>query len=186
MGRLTYGMMTSLDGFVNGPDGTFGWAEPDEETHRFANEREREVGTFLYGRRMFETMRFWADDEALAGAPPYILDYADIWRTATKVVFSSTMDEPALERTRVERRFDPEAVRALKESSSQDLAVAGPTLAAQMLRAGLVDEISVFIAPVVVGGGTRFLPEQAALDLSLVQMRRFDSGFVFLRYAVRH
>lgn len=185
MGRLTYGMITSLDGFVNGPDGSFGWAEPDEETHRFANELDIDIGIFLYGRRMFEIMRVWADDDFLADAPPYILDYARIWRAADKVVFSSTLEDPVLERTRVERRFDPEAVRALKDSSAADLAVAGPTLAAEMLRTGLVDELSLFIAPVVVGGGTRFLPEQVALDLTLVEMRRFASGFAFLRYDVR-
>lgn len=186
MGRLTYGMMASLDGYVNGPDGRFDWAEPDEETHRFANEREGAVGTFLYGRRMFEVMRVWADDEALAGASAYEWEYASIWRAATKVVYSSTLDESVPERTSVRRRFDPEAVRSLKDSSDKDLAVAGPSLAAQMLRADLVDEISVYVVPVVVGGGTRFLPDGINLDLALDEVRRFGSGFAYLRYTVRH
>lgn len=186
MGRLTYGMITSLDGYVNGPDGHFDWAEPDEETHRFANERESEIGTFLYGRRMYEVMRVWGDDDILAGAPPYIADYARIWRSASKVVFSSTLEDPDLERTEIKRRFDVETVRTLKESSAADLAVGGPALAADMLRAGLVDEISVYVAPVVVGGGTRFLPDGLSIDLSLEEFRRFGSGFAFLRYTLRH
>ena len=185
MGKLVYGMLASLDGYVNGPDGTFGWAEPDEEVHRFANELERGVGTYLFGRRMFETMRVWEDDAALAGLPDYVLEYAPIWRAAEKLVFSTTLEEPAIQRTRVERRLDLDAVRALKESSASELGVAGPTLAGDLLRAGLVDELTLFIVPVVVGAGTRFLPEQLSLDLSLVEERSFGSGTVFLRYAIR-
>jgi len=185
MGKLVYGMSVSLDGYVNGSDGTFGWSEPDEEVHRFVNELQRRVGTYLFGRRMFETMRVWEDDAALASLPDYVLEYAPIWRAAEKVVFSTTLEEPAIPRTRVERRLDLDAVRALKESSSADLAVGGPTLAGDLLRAGLVDELTLFLVPVVVGAGTRFLADQLTLDLSLVDERRFDSNTVLLRYAIR-
>ena len=185
MGRLVYGMSSSLDGYVNRADGTIEWTAPDEETHRFVNELERRVGTYLFGRRLFETMRVWDDDEALAGLPDYALEYAPIWRAADKVVFSTTLEKPDVPRTRVERRLDIDAVRSLKEASAADLAVGGPTLAAEMLRAGLVDELTLFIVPVVVGAGTRFLPEQLRLDLSLVEEQRFGSGTVFLRYAIR-
>jgi dihydrofolate reductase len=186
MGKLVYGISASLDGYVNGPDGTFRWAEPDEETHRFINGLQRGIGTYLFGRRMFETMRVWEDDEALVGFPDYALEYATIFRAAEKVVFSTTLADPGLPRTRVERRLDLDAVRTLKESSAADLGVGGPTLAGELLRAGLVDELALFVAPVVVGGGTRLLPDHLSLDLSLIEERRFGSDTVFLHYAVRH
>ena len=182
---LSYGMISSLDGFVAGVDGDFDWAEPDEETHRFVNERERTVGTYLYGRRMFETMRAWAEDDWLADQPDYVREYADIWRTADKVVFSTTLAVPGIERTRVEPHLDLLAIRTVKESSETDLSVSGPTLAADLLRAGLVDELVIYVAPAVVGAGTRLLPPGLRLDLSLLEEHRFASGIVFLRYAVR-
>jgi len=185
MGKLVYGMSTSLDGYVNRADGSIDWTAPDEETHRFVNHLESRIGTYLFGRRLFETMRVWDDDEALAGMPDYALEYAPVWRAVDKVVFSTTLAALNVPRTRVERRLDVDDVRRLKESSAADLAVGGPTLAAEMLRAGLVDELTLFIVPVVVGAGTRFLPDQLNLDLSLVEERRFDSGTVFLRYAIR-
>ncbi|MFZ1412281.1 MAG: dihydrofolate reductase family protein [Micropruina sp.] len=184
MGKLTYTMITSLDGYVSGPDGRFDWAMPDEETHRFINERERAVGTYLYGRRMFEMMSYWASPEALDGVD-YTEEYAHIWRAADKVVYSSTLEEPTIERTRLVRAVDPDAVRALKESSEGELCVAGPMLAAAMLRAGLVDELGVYVVPAVVGGGTRMLPDALTLDLALIEEQRFSSGFVLLRYAIR-
>ena len=185
MGILSYGMITSLDGFVAGPDDDFDWAEPDEESHRFVNERERSVGTYLYGRRMFETMRAWAEDDWLADQPDYVHDYARIWRAADKVVYSTTLSAPAIERTRVEARLDIGDVRDLKASSGTDLSVSGPDLASDLLRAGLVDELAIYVAPVVVGGGNRLLPIGLQLRLSLVEEFRFASGMVFLRYAVR-
>lgn len=185
MGKLVYGMSVSLDGYVNGPDGGFGWTESDEELHRFASARQHGVGTYLMGRRMFEAMRVWDDEAALADLPEYFLDYVPIWRTADKVVYSTTLEQTTLPRTRIERWLDLGAVRALKESSERDLEVAGPTLASELLHAGLVDEITLFVAPVVVGAGTRFLPDQLSLDLTLVEQRRFTPGNVFLRYAVR-
>ena len=185
MGTLSYGMISSLDGFVAGPDGDFDWAEPDAETHRFVNEREQNVGTYLYGRRMYETMRAWAEDDWLADQPDYVRDYARIWRDADKVVYSSTLSAPSTDRTRVEARLDLDAVRALKAGSDSDLSVSGPTVAADLLRAGLVDELAIYVAPAVVGGGTRLLPVGLRLDLSLVEEHRFASGIVFLRYSVR-
>jgi dihydrofolate reductase len=178
-------MSVSLDGYVNGPDGTFGWTEPDEQLSRFVNDVQSRVGIYFFGRRVFETMRVWEDDAALAGLPDYLLEYAPIYRAAEKVVFSTAMEDPALPRTRVERRLDADAVRGLKESTMADLAVAGPTLAADFLRAGLVDELTLISVPVVVGAGTRFLPDRLSLRLSLVEERSFASGSVFLRYAVQ-
>lgn len=185
MGILSYGMISSLDGFVAGPDGDFDWAEPDEETHRFVNEREHAVGTYLYGRRMYETMRAWAEDDWLVDAPGYVQDYARIWREADKVVFSTTLTTPPTERTRVEAHLDLDAVRALKAAGDSELSVSGPTLAADLLRAGLVDELAIYVAPAVVGGGTRLLPVGLQLGLSLVEEHRFASGMIFLRYSVR-
>ncbi len=184
MGKLVYGMSTSLDGFVNDRDGGIDWTAPDEETHRFVNDLERRVGTYLFGRRLFETMRVWEDDAFLEGMPDYAAEYTPIYRAADKVVFSTTLEDPGLPRTRVERRLDFGAVRALKESSTADLSAGGPTLAADLLSAGLVDELTLFVVPVVIGGGTRFLPDGLVLDLSLLEERRFGSGAVFLRYAV--
>lgn len=185
MGTLSYGMISSLDGFVAGADGDFDWAEPDEEVHRFVNERERTVGTYLYGRRMFETMRAWDEDGWLADQPDFIHQYAAIWRAASKVVYSATLADPGAERTRVERHLNLRSVRIAKESSDTDLSVSGPTLAAEFLRAGLVDELALYVAPVVVGGGTRLLPAGLHLNLTLAEERRFASGMLFLRYAVR-
>jgi len=185
MGKLVYGMSVSLDGYVNGPDGSIGWTAPERQLSRFVNEVESSFGIYLFGRRMFETMRIWEDDAALAGWPDYAVEYAPTYRAAEKVVFSTAMEDPALPRTRVERRLDPDAVRTLKQSTAADLAVAGPTLAGALLRAGLVDELTLVIVPVVVGAGTRFLPDRLSLDLSLVEERRFASGSVFLRYAIR-
>ena len=185
MGTLVYGMSVSLDGYVNGPDGSIDWTDPDGETHRFVNDLESRVGTYLFGRRLFETMRVWEDEAFLADLPDFALEYTPIYRAAEKIVYSTTLEDPGLPRTRVERRLDLDAVRALKESTDADLAVGGPTLAAHLLRAGLVDELTVFLIPVVLGGGTRFLPAGLTLELSLTEERRFASGTVFLRYAPR-
>lgn len=188
MGKLIYGIMAvSLDGFVNDADGSLEWSDPDEEVQRFVTDRLRGIGTYLFGRRLSEAMRIWDDDEALAGLPPSASDYAPVWRGADKVVFSTTLEEPALPRTRLERRLDVDAVRAWKESSAADLEVGGPTLAGSMLKAGLVDEIHLLLVPAIVGGGTRFLPDDLRLDLTLAEERRFPTGTVFLRYEVgRH
>jgi len=151
--------------------------------HAFVNDLERPVGTYLYGRRMYETMAVW---ETMDDPEPVMRDFAEIWRGAEKVVYSRTLapEDIATARTRIEHEFDPEAVRAMKESSAADLGVGGPGLAASAWRAGLVDELQLFLAPVIVGGGTRALPDGVRTDLELVEERRFADGFAYLRYRV--
>ena len=181
MARLVYSTIQSLDGYIADEQGNFDWAEPDEEVHTFANDLERQVGTHLYGRRMYEVMVAW-EDLSLEDQPAYIRDFAELWRAADKVVYSRTLEAPSSERTRLEREFDPEAVRRMKAEADRDLAIGGPHLAALAFRAGLTDEILQFITPVVVGGGTRSLPNGLRLDLELADERRFANGFVYLRY----
>jgi dihydrofolate reductase len=182
LARLSYSAIASLDGYVADRDGGFGWAEPDEEVHAFVNELERPIGTYLYGRRMYETMVAW--ERAGDGLPPVASDYARIWQAADKVVYSRTLEDVSTARTRLERELDPDAVRRLKEASARDLSIGGPTLAGSALRAGLVDDLALFVVPVVVGGGTRALPDDVRLVLELVDERRFAGGVVFLRYLV--
>jgi dihydrofolate reductase len=184
MAKLIYSTITSLDGYVADEEGKFDWAEPDEEVHSFVNDLSRPVGTFLFGRRMYEVLVAWETPE-LADQPPYIQDFAEIWRAADKVVYSKTLETAASARTRIERDFEPEAVRQLKATAERDLAVGGPDLAAQALEAGLVDEIHLVVAPVVVGGGTQSLPDNVRLNLELLDERRFGNGMVHLRYRVR-
>jgi dihydrofolate reductase len=181
MADLIYAALTSLDGYVEDEDGKFDWAEPDEDVHSFVNDLEREVGTYLYGRRMYETMAVW-ETMPLDEHPGYIRDYAELWRDTDKIVYSRTLDAPSTSRTRIERDFDADAVRRLKDEAERELAVGGAELAAQALRAGLVDELHLLLAPVVVGGGKRALPDDVRLPLELVGERRFDSGFVHLHY----
>ncbi|HEY3013954.1 MAG TPA: dihydrofolate reductase family protein [Nocardioides sp.] len=185
MGRLIYSAITSLDGYVEDPDGRFDWAAPDEEVHRFVNELERPVGTYLYGRRMYDTMHYWETAHTEPEQPAYALDFAALWQAADKVVYSTTLAEPTTERTRIEREFDPDGVRRLKTSAARDLTVGGPELAALAFRAGLVDELQLFVNPVVVGGGKPALPDGVHLELELTDHRRFAGGVVFLRYDVR-
>lgn len=181
MADLTYAALASLDGYIEDQDGKFDWAEPDEEVHSFVNELERPVGTYLYGRRIYETMAVW-ETMPLDEQPGYIRDYAELWRDSDKIVYSRTLDGPSTSRTRIERDFDADAVRRLKDEAERDLAVGGAELAAQALRAGLVDELHLLLAPVLVGGGKRALPDDVRLPLELVGERRFDSGFVHLHY----
>jgi dihydrofolate reductase len=184
MAKLIYSALASLDGYVADEAGSFDWAAPDEEVHRFVNDLERPVGTYLYGRRMYEVMVFW---ETAGGAdqPPFARDYAEIWRAADKVVYSRTLRSVSSARTRIERDFDADAVRRLKETAERDLTVGGPGLAGQALEAGIVDELQLFLAPVVVGGGIRALPDDARLGLELLEERRFGSGVVYLCYRAR-
>jgi len=180
MARLTYSAIASLDGYVADADGTFDWAAPDEEVHAFVNDLERPVGTYLYGRRMYEVMAYW---ETADGSTGITRDFAELWRSADKIVYSTTLESVTSARTRIERSFDPEAVRRLKASSGRDLSVGGPGLAAQAIAAGLVDELHLFLVPVLVGGGTRALPGGAArVPLELVDEHRFGSGVVHLHY----
>ena len=185
MAKLIYSAIQSLDGYVADEDGKFDWAEPDEEVHAFVNDLERPVGTYLYGRRMYEVMVFWETAHTLAGRPPFVQDFAEIWQAADKIVYSKTLETVSSARTRIEQRFDPEAVRQLKARAERDLTVGGPDLAGQALAAGLVDECQFFLVPVVVGGGKRFLPDNLRLRLQLLDERRFGSGVVYLRYRMR-
>jgi dihydrofolate reductase len=165
-------------------DGTFDWAEPDEDVHAFLNDLERPVGTYLYGRRMYEVMVAW-ETLPLAGQPPVMQDFAQIWQAADKIVYSRTLEAVSTPRTRIEREFEPEAVRPMKGAATSDLVVGGPELAAHAFRAGLVDECHLFIAPIVVGGGKQFLPDDVRLELELLDERRFAGGMVYLRYGTR-
>jgi dihydrofolate reductase len=185
MAKLTYTAITSLDGYVADEDGNFDWAKPDEEVHSFVNERERPIGTYLLGRRMYEVLRYWEDPPDLAEQPQHIRDYAEIWQAADKIVYSSTLESASTERTHLEREFDPAAVRQMKETASADLSVGGPRLAADALRAGLVDELQQILYPVVVGGGTPWLPAGLHMELDLVDQRRFAGGAVHVLYRIR-
>jgi len=184
MARLIYFAIASLDGYIEDEQGRFDWAAPGPDAHSFANELERSVGTNLYGRRMYETMAVWETDPALAAQSPETRDFAAAWRAVDKIVYSTTLAEVSTSRTRLERRFDPYAVRELKASAEADVTVAGAELAAHALRAGLVDEYQLFLAPALVGGGKRALPDGLRLDLELLDQRSFSDGMIFLRYAV--
>jgi dihydrofolate reductase len=186
MGRLIYAANVSLDGFLEDETGAFDWSVPDEAVHAFWNEHERLIGTSLYGRRMYETMRVWESDDWLADAPEVVREYAGIWRDSDKVVYSTSLGDVSTARTRIERRFEPEAVRRLKETSDSDVSIGGPGLAEEAFRHGLVDECVLLLCPVVVGGGKPALPRGVRLDLELLDQRRFDNGVVYVRHAVRH
>jgi dihydrofolate reductase len=185
MGKLIYFAIASLDGYVADADGKFDWGEPDEEVHTFVNDLARPVGTYLYGRRLYEVVAVWDDAKAFSDEPPHIQDFAQLWQGAEKVVYSRTLDAVSTTRTRIEREFDPDAVRQMKADADRDMIVGGPALAAHAFRAGLVDECHLFLAPVVVGGGKQSLPDDLRLDLELVDERRFGNGMVHLRYRTR-
>jgi dihydrofolate reductase len=185
MAKLIYSAIQSLDGYVADEDGNFDWAEPDEEVHAFVSDLERPVGTYLYGRRLYDVMAGWETDPTLAGQSPVMRDFAEIWQAADKTVYSKTLETVSTARTRIERDFDPEAVRQLKASAGHDLLVGGPDLAAQAFKAGLVDECQLFLAPMVVGGGKQSLPDHVRLELDLLDERRFGNGFVYLHYRTR-
>jgi len=184
MARLIYTAIASLDGYVADEQGKFDWAAPDEEVHAFANDLERQVGTHLYGRRMYETMKVWESGEILEGQPAVMSDYAEIWRAADKIVYSRSLEEVETARTKLERSFEPEAVRALKENGERDISVGGSELAAQALTASLVDEIHLLLVPVVVGAGKPALQTKDKLTLDLQEHRSFGNGTVYLRYRV--
>lgn len=185
MAKLIYSAITSLDGYVADAEGNFDWSAPDEEVHRFVNDLERPIGTYLYGRRMYETMVFWETTENLEEQPAYIRDYTEIWQAAEKIVYSTTLRAVSSARTSLERTFDVDAIRRMKAETDRDLSVGGPGLAAQALAARLVDELRLIVAPTVVGGGTRSLPDDVRVDLGLLDEGRFANGFVHVRYLVR-
>jgi dihydrofolate reductase len=181
---LTYSMITSLDGYVADENGKFDWAEPDEEVHSFINDRARPVGTYLLGRRMYEVLAYWDDPPAIDEQPSAMREFAELWQAADKVVYSRTLEAARTARTRIERTFDPEAIRQLKAQSDRDVAVGGPELAAQAIGAGLVDDFQLFVVPVVVGGGTHALPRDGRIELELLDELRFGNGTVFLHYRI--
>jgi dihydrofolate reductase len=182
MGKLIYSAIASADGYVKDAEGSFDWAAPDEEVFRFVNDLERPVGTHLYGRRMYETMLYWETALTVPGQPPVAREFASIWRAAGKIVFSKTLATVPSARTRIERNFDPGLVAHLKSAAGHDLTIGGADLAGQAIKAGLVDEIQLFLVPVIVGGGLRALPHGARSDLELLDTRRFAGGAVYLRY----
>jgi dihydrofolate reductase len=183
--KLIYSVIASLDGYVADEDGNFDWAVPDEEVHAFINDLGRPVGTYLYGRRMYETMVGWETDPTLADRSPLMRDFAEIWRAADKIVYSRTLERVTSARTRIERDFDPEAVRRTKAAAGRDLIVGGPDLAAHAIKAGLVDEWHLFVTPIVVGGGKRSVPDNVRVRLELLDERRFEGGVVYLHYRTR-
>jgi dihydrofolate reductase len=185
MAKLIYTAITSLDGYIEDDTGRFDWAEPDAEVHSFVNDLERPVGTHLYGRRMYETMAVWQTVGDEPGLPAAEADFAEVWRALDKVVYSRTLDAVSTPRTRLEREFDPEAVRRMKETADRDISVSGPGLAQHAFRAGLVDETHLFVFPVVVGGGKPGLPRDVRVDLELLDERRFGNGVVHMHHCTR-
>jgi len=184
--RLVDVAMASLDGYVEDAKGTFDWAAPDEEVHQFVNDLLRPIGTYLYGRRIYETMQVWESEYGNASDPPVARDFARIWRAADKIVYSTVLQQVPTSRTQLERSFDVDAIRELKSRAAHDLAIAGPGLAAHAFRAGLVDEIHLLLAPIIVGGGKKALPDDVRLELELIEERRFRaSGVVYLHYRTR-
>ena len=182
MARLIYSAITSLDGYVADASGAFDWSAPDEEVHAFVNDLERPIGTYLYGRRMYEVMLAWETPEAFADQGAVTRDFAGIWLAADKIVYSTTLVAPSSARTRIERAFDPARIRELKASAAGDISIGGPALAAEAIRAGLVDEIALLVSPIVVGGGKRALPDDVRIALDLVDERRFGNGVVYVAY----
>jgi dihydrofolate reductase len=182
MARLIYSAIASLDGYIEDEAGSFDWAVPDDEVHAFVNDQERSLGTFLYGRRMYETMVGWETMDTGLDQAPLMRELALLWRAAEKVVYSRSLEAVTSAQTRIERAFDPDAVRRLKMTADRDLSVGGPDLAAHAFRAGLVDEVRLFLSPVIVGGGKPALPSQGRLKLDLLEERRFSSGVVYLHY----
>ena len=185
MASLIYTTNASLDGYIADEHGKFDWAEPDEEVHTFINDLERPLGTYLLGRRMYEVLAYWDDPPALDEQPPFVQEFAEIWQAADKVVYSRTLETARTARTLIERDFDPEAIRHLKAHSDRDVTIGGPELAAQAIKAGLVDDYQMFVVPVVVGAGKQSLPRDGRIELELVHERRFGKGTVFLHYRTR-
>jgi dihydrofolate reductase len=185
MARLIYFMPTSLDGFIAGESEPMDWSVPNEDVSAFINEIHRPIGIYLYGRKNYETMVVWQTPEAIPGLTPAMTDFARIWQAADKVVYSKSLETVTTPRTRLEREFEPQAVRDLKTHSPQDISVAGPNLAAQAIQSGLVDEYQLLVAPHILGGGKRILPGNVRLNLDLVDERRVGNGWVYLRYRTR-
>lgn len=184
MAKLIYAVICSLDGFVNDEHGDFDWAMPDEQLHQYVNDLEAQIGTYLYGRRMYEIMQVWGDFPGIEDEPEVIREYAQVWIGADKHVFSSTLEEVTSARTHLHREFNPEGVRSLKETVATDVSIGGPTIAGVALQAGLVDEVHLFMHPILIGAGTAVFPAGFRQGLELLSERRFDSGVVHMHYRV--
>jgi dihydrofolate reductase len=182
--KLIYSALASLDGYVADENGNFDWAMPDEEVHAFVNDLERNIGTHLYGRRMYEVMKVWESDEILKGQPAEMRDYAEVWRAAEKIVFSRSLEAVETSRTRLERTFEPGAIQELKVSEQRDVSIGGSELAGQALEVGLVDEVHLLLSPVVVGAGKPALPVHSQIPLELQEHRSFGNGAIYLRHRV--
>jgi dihydrofolate reductase len=184
MAKLIYAAITSLDGYVADSEGSFDWSAPDEEVHSFVNNLERQIGTYLYGRRMYEVMRYWETAPTAAGESSAGQEYAQIWQAADKIVYSRSLEKVSTASARIERDFDPQTIQDMKAAATRDISVSGPTLAAEALKMGLVDECHLFLSPIVVGGGLAALPDNVRLELELLDERRFGNGVVHLHYRV--
>lgn len=182
MAKLIYSTITSLDGYIADENGNFDWAAPDEDVHTFVNNLERPIGTYLYGRRMYEVMVAWESAHTFADHSPIVRDFAQIWQAADKIIYSKTLDTVSSARTQIERDFDPEAIRQMKVAMDRDITIGGPDLAAQAIKAGLVDECHLFLTPIIVGGGKQSLPNNVRIKLELLDERRFGNGVVHLHY----
>ena len=185
MAKLIYSAITSLDGYVADANGKFDWAVPSDEVHAFINDLERPIGVYLYGRKMYETMKGWEHVESFADQRPVMQDYGSIWKAAEKTVYSHTLETVASARTRIVRELDPDAVRAMKKTEQRDIGIGGAELASCAMAKGLVDECRLFVTPILVGGGKRSLPDDVRIDLELLDERRFANGVVYLRYQTR-
>ena len=185
MAHLIYSAISSLDGYIEDRDGNFDWAMPDEEVHTFINNLERTAGTYLYGRRMYETMMVWETDPDLAADSPLTQDFAQIWQAATKIVYSRALAAAPTRNTQIERNFHPEAIKQLKNTVQNDILIGGPELAAHAFQFGLIDECHLFLTPIIVGGGKPSLPDNVRLELELLEDRRFGNGTVFLPYQAK-
>jgi dihydrofolate reductase len=185
MSKLIYFMPTSLDGFIAGETDSMDWSAPDEEVSAFINDRHRPIGTYLYGRKNYETMTIWETPDVIPGRTPAMMDFGQIWQAANKIVYSKSLETVSTRKTRLEREFEPQAVRDLKAQLPHDISVAGPNLAAQAIRAGLVDEYQLLVIPIMLGGGKRVLPSNVGVKLDLLDERRVGNGWVYLRYRTR-
>jgi dihydrofolate reductase len=185
MAKLIYFMPASLDGFIAGETDNLDWSAPDEEVSTFINDVHRPIGTYLYGRKNYETMMIWETPDVIPGGTPAMMDFGRIWRAADKIVYSKTLETVSTPKTRLEREFEPQTVRELKAQLPHDISVAGPNLAAQAIRAGLVEEYHLLVVPIMLGGGKRILPSNVGVKLDLLDERRFGNGWIYLRYRTR-
>jgi dihydrofolate reductase len=185
MAKLIYSAFTSLDGYVADETGNFDWAELDEEVFACIHDRERQVGTYLFGRKMYETMVVWETPDVIPDPTPGMLEFVPIWQAAEKIVYSTTLQTVSMARTRLERKFDADVIRELKARATRDIAMGGPALAAHAIRAGLVDEYNLLIAPVIAGGGNPYLPAKVRVNLELFDERKFDNGLIYVRYRAK-